>query len=248
MTTPQHEFGRLPIPGWRPMSPVRIMRLEDLSPTIRNFARLLGGPSNRHIRDMVESTGPASEIDYDRDALEFNRTFFLRNAIKCVTASRMFLDGSNRFREGAVLDVGGGVGTFALAASERRSFSDRLVVDRSCAQVSLGRRLLNAAGEDYDMRWTVSDELPRSWSRDSLALFSFSLCESPQLLSSALLRGWHGALVVDFPEVIDRCAIFASQIGARFVCKRMSVELCADLARSVGQPNVSLAGGLLVCD
>jgi hypothetical protein len=196
---------------------------------------------------MVEKGGPASQISYDRDVLEYNRTFFLRNAVKCLTASRILIDDRDKVRNGAVIDVGGGVGTFALSTSERWRWSDRLVIDRSSAQIALGRRLVGAASWDRDMRWAVSDDLPLAWSTRPVALFSFSLCESPNLLRTALARGWRTALVVDYPEIIDRCAAVASQARARFVRTRASVALCSELADLVGQTKVSVDGAMLVC-
>lgn len=247
MMTPEDEPDKIPVVPLPFLPEVRTLCLEDLTPTIRSVARLLGGPSDGRIRDLVEKGGPATRIGYDRDALEYNRAFFLRNAVKCLTVSQTLLDDPDRVRGSAVLDVGGGVGTFALSVSERRQWSDRLVIDRSPAQIALGRRIVGAASRDRDMRWAVSDDVPPAWSNEPVALFSYSLCESPRLLSSALERGWRTALVVDYPAVIDHCAAFASLVGARFVRTRASVALCSKLADAVGQTNVTVNGAMLVC-
>lgn len=225
---------------------IRSACLENLDPSIRLVADRLGRPSSRSIRNLVTEGGPDSRIPYDHEALEYNRTFFLRNAVKCFTVSQILLNDWHEIGNGAVLDVGGGIGTFALSISGHGRWSDQLVVDSSPAQIALGRQLVGLANCGHHMRWLASDRLPSAWSPDPIALFSYSLCESPHLLKSASEKGWRTALVVDYPDTIDRCATYALEIGARFARTRAQIELCPDLAEAIGQTNISANGAMII--
>lgn len=147
-------------------------------------------------------------IEYRKNALAFNRAFFLRNLYKDLVAVSWYR--SNHAPPTAQIeDIGSGAGTFAIAWKTMEPSTKQLIVliDKSPEQLAIARRCFQSLGLGRatfrTIRYPYSDRPP-----EALGLFSYLFCESSRSKSSNqefvyALHNRH-SLIVDYPEILNR--------------------------------------------
>jgi hypothetical protein len=225
-----------------PTTKVRICSVPDAA--LRAHRGLGQYPAGR-ATETVEREQASAALDYEVDAIDFNRSYFLRNAVKCSAmldlVSHLVPDVEGR----AVIDVGGGVGTFALMAAHVWPTANFTIFDRSLTQLQLGKTMaLTPHGSGglrtSDLAEAVGDLPP------AICLFSYSLCETPELFVDFLNLGAGAALVIDYPDIIEECSEIFQIFGGTSRIIRTEVGLDIPLSEMLGQPTVKLNGGLFV--
>src|SRR5262249_31920163 len=137
---------------------------------------LLPDAKSARFKRSIQRGGPRARLDYDRYFIEFNRAFFIRNYLKCISYLRALperLDLKDQF----VLDIGGGAGPFSLAALHYEPSTKAKVLDKSQAQVSLGRKL-SSIGLGHIFSYEIVDVFNTNIALDSPRLLCYWTCEN----------------------------------------------------------------------
>jgi hypothetical protein len=221
--------------------------LRDLPPTIRPIIEFIGGSRSGVALRMVSRKGVKAQLNYDLEANEFNQSYWVRNFIKCLIVSRFAKQELNSKPE--FIDVGGGIGPFALALVEVAARTRITIHDASIKQEQIFRRLqkkglipsqISFVRKKIGSEFLNKSEIPR--------LYSYVLCENENLVSNTpqiLQVVGNFALVVDYWQIVEPLAKAARSAGLyTSVLKNLEVRLDAELAQIIGQDIITISGGV----
>jgi hypothetical protein len=204
------------------------------------------GTSGR-LKDEVEQGGHSFQINYVSSAIDFNTAFFARNYLKAL----LYLDeipNLGAYDSDPFLDLGGGSGTFSLAAHHFFPQSRFTIVDRSEHQMALAQTLFGLCGLGDFLQCEAADFFETPLPAAPTRLVSYSLCENILQFSDSRER-WPilfgaQAIVIDYAEVILAVVDQVVQAGgsASNVVLNEQRALCPDLTRRLGQPQIKFSG------
>jgi hypothetical protein len=156
------------------------------------------------------------KINYEKDYLAFNETFFLKNLYKCFIAIA-FLKKSINFKTTQFLDIGSGAGVFSLALFEsfEKDVLNINMIDNCQQQIKLLRGILKF----YKFKARTGFFPDEFGAIEGVRLGSYWLCEqtastlydSLGTVRKEILGA--GAIFIDYPENINH---FLTKVGVEF--------------------------------
>ncbi len=149
-------------------------------------------------------------INYDKDSLVFNRTYFMKNLYKAII-SLVYIRNKLGFSSNCVLyDIGAGAGVFTLALKSviKKDFKEIRLIERNARQMSYARKIVKAKEAKF-----IQESFPTDYYflDAGICLYSYWACEqdykalsnpiSKENLADYLLK--HDSIFIDYPENID---------------------------------------------
>lgn len=194
----------------------------------------------------ISVDGRRAIIDYEANALDFNRSYFVRNYVKCLAIARL----SNLCfpaPAGSACDFGSGLGPFSLAMAGVFPSLRFSLYDQSVAQIGLvksyqrtGHLPSSFSAETKRMPFTNQPDC-------TLRLFSYFFCENPIIYDDKeelLTAIGQNALIVDYPEVMDSISSICKASGYEVTSiSKIELPLGPSLRRIIGQDSIKVSGG-----
>ena len=229
------------------------IQLADLPAEFGKLDRIFGQTkSSRNLASLVERERDNLQIDYEVQAVEFNRAYFMRNYLKCLHYLRSFATNPIAI-EDHVLDLGGGAGPFSLAARHCSPQLETILIDRSPSQLRLAADLSGSAGLHHVSRTRDLDVLASRLDESLMRIASYWVCEnrsglrqSPNVALSALGKR---CIVLDYPHVVAQVVDLVISLGgrARHVVLAQP-RVCSQLIAILGQGTITYGGAYIEFD
>jgi hypothetical protein len=214
---------------------------------LRHFSPVVAGST----QDTISRQGKNAIVDYETKALDFNRSYFVRNFIKCLAVARLsefcFSD-----LTGEACDYGSGLGPFALAMSTVYPKLRFSLFDKSEAQIELVKTFQEIGLLPSSFTGTLRTVPFTSTRECSVRLFSYFFCENRAIYEnkvSLLNTIGKSAIIVDYPEVVER--IYGECITSGYRCTAISslkLPLGPSLSEPIRQNEISISGGVFQVD